>query len=1613
MIQQQMEVESMNIIRERIRSKPKKIGQSGMTLIELLVALGILSVLLFIGMIAIVSYQRGLTLLEMDNTAKELFIASQNRLTVAKASGQWEQLLNEKSSSYFGESMGEQPSDYPVNSNFKSLEHDYRYFVYNGEQAVFEQTALGVLLPYGSIDEEVRDNGCYVIEYDVKTANIYGVFYTKNGEDFQYTRDIMGDFGLNQQGGREMSSAGKEVRKHYKNNNGTLIIGYYGGSTAEEIATGTLNPLQMEIQNEDTLKVIIKDENYNRVINGVRAHTKVSVTITGEESKSVKTKVLEPYSFTVSNVEPWYQVEVKDGIAIYTLTLDDITKQGGHFADIFSDFIPGENITIEAESFSTQVLCTPVKVQGYTNSLFGAKYIEQKKETTVAKVSITNVRHLQNISPAVSNLPIDTNQLQVEQVSDLDWNDFLPNGEANLSIYSYNKNILQQRKLTTNAFYSIENLSLIQYEGNGYTLNHFKLKEVENGNVGLFATIGSDEKQQKFVIQNITFSSFISESTVENGNAGTVIGEVKENSKVTGKNLFVIDTTVKSNGISGGLIGKGNHSIVKQCSVSLVESESENSDSSDESTSKTASEKYEQGAYHRETDTIGDRYQVVGKISGGFLGEGNHIMISDCFSSVPVIGIENGTAGGFLGKITASENETSEIQNSYAGGFTKDGLYSETFNVASLGENGVAGGFLGQSTGNITVKNSYATTSVYGATIGGMVGEITIGEQQYEKCYVTGELFDRVEVEEEENNSDTNTTSKSNFFGTIADKAVLNTDECYFLDQIQNKQQKEEIKEKNSEKVALGLSYEEFIQCVNNSKDDSSDIEETKTYAYDPSLQKDSFPFRFVTKTGDKKKRTVFTHVFTHYGDWPIKQEQQEEPDTPTEPTDPEEPEFPEEPVEENGPFDIGFIYYEYLEDKNGVLDDTFYYHGIGGKQSDNPYDMSQYTELRTQKRGKYLVNGLSRKADTYVREEGYLLLVHKSVDIANLSIKIGYSAGRVSELFEAINVELPEELKDFNAYLFKDNGYFASSIPTIMIGEPVSLDNPIWGELKNRVGFCVNTMFGDSIQLLGEPEKESTYYIRSTRHLSNMCNNSSLVVWDGAKNKFVQTLDLDIERAVNGKKQEVSTISSFGATYISENYLNNDGYYKIVGLKTTLFQQIVSGALIENMTLKEIKLTNTSYLFASLNRGTIKNLMIENASLHSNTFVNGLLGENQQGNLIGITMKHILLQSSDSINGFINYNNGGFMEQITLSDMEIDSASTVNGFIQTVQGPISDISMTDIKIHGTKGVNGFSDYNNGGKIEGIVLSNIEIRSETTVNGFLKKAEGNIFDIVMENIKLYGAKNVNGFLQENNGAILKDISITDLALQSNEIANGFVNTTSGTISNVKISSLSIVDSEVTNGFVNKNTGTLESCTILPKTVSKTTYPDVSLQGKTVIGFVYVNTGTIKNCSLFGTLSGEQNTAGFIHTNDWGGKITSCYVNGIMTANEITSGFLLSHNNGTISKSFVMGEITSSKENSDSVSAGFVYKDDSPSGTYKDCYVALWKMEGASIYRFGLFSSSRTVENCFWLADTVVNGQVITELNGTYFEKGISISFDEFPFPAFSAIYNSTVEFFGD
>ena len=207
--------------------KDKKRRQGGFTLAEILIVLGILSILLSIGMVSIAHYQRALKLTEMDATAREIFVVAQNHIMAAKASGEWERLkekYKDDPETYFGYSMEKQPSDYPSSQTWPEggygSGHDYRYIVYDNKAETLDNTILDIMLPYGAIDEEIRREGNYVIEYDYATANVYGVFYTNNGQTIRYDKDIMGISGLNDNKGREDSQEGKKARKNYKNDKG-------------------------------------------------------------------------------------------------------------------------------------------------------------------------------------------------------------------------------------------------------------------------------------------------------------------------------------------------------------------------------------------------------------------------------------------------------------------------------------------------------------------------------------------------------------------------------------------------------------------------------------------------------------------------------------------------------------------------------------------------------------------------------------------------------------------------------------------------------------------------------------------------------------------------------------------------------------------------------------------------------------------------------------------------------------------------------------------------------------------------------------------------------------------------------------------------------------------------------------------------------------------------------------------------------------------------------------------------------------------------------------------------------------------------------------------------
>ena len=1312
----------------------RKRNKKGFTLSELLIGIGILSILFSIGTVGVTTYQKKLKLTEVDGIARQLFITVQNNITIAKETGQWEELEKKHKTmadldAYFGPLM-EKPSDYPTDTQWpesgKNSDHEYRYIVYDGTSEALTNTALSIMLPYGSIEEEVRSEGQYIIEYDYKTATVYGVFYTDSNETIRYSSDILGANGLNSTGGRSDSSDGKNVRRSYKNASGkSLIIGYYGGAIATTLTPIDLEETTVEVKNGNKLEVIVKDTNYNRVVDGVKIQSKLRITLTGEDSGNSAIRLLA-YQDNVGtrNSESWWNATRNGDTITYQLTLDDITSRGGQFATLFPELWAGENIVISVEVFSNDVLSKPVKTVERTNSLFGAKYTNTTGSEPTNQITIYTVRHLQNLSPAVSHLFGDRNStvmsawgsLRAEQTQTLDWADFISDVGNNPTIYGYHEDKNLQQPLAINQFYSIDNQVIIAYEGHNHTIKNLSIKEDSSGHAGIFSNIGGVAKHmviKDLVLDSITtinhsdndsvhtgtliggvgwtlsltvenITAINSTVAVDKGDAGSIIGYVESGSdgNVTINNLVSINPTVTMyGGNAGGLIGFMSKGRVTNSSVYLTDTTITTSDGT--TTTYKASEKYEKGAYNLADRTIGGesidtermtlQYQVYSRygLAGGFIGQVDGTTITDCFTAIPVI-TKNGVAGGFIAK-TASYGDTKNItiSNSYVGGYTKDGEYSDYQNVVST--NGTAGGFIGETSNNgtTTVTNSYSTASVYAAKVGGFTGEVKAGNTIYRNSYMTGKI------------TCASTSSNSSEAGSggvvgVIQSGSISVENSYYL--------KDSNKDTNFTTVInneQSIGYEDLKTVF------GTDTEGKETHNYDGFFSEEEtkaeYPFKMVTKTGAINKNNK-----AHYGDWPIPQ-----------------------PTTE---YDAGLLYYE-------VVNGQIYYHGYLAKYvtNDSNIDRETYKEIFTES-DETLQNGLVTGSGKYVTEDGYLLVLPKDSNPLNYLVSIGdgkiYASDKgtlnnYTEKFDKnrFNSERFLQLEEYDLYYFtkEDNAYARTYLT---LGEAKSD-----GSFGKYASFSFYPKFADTIfKVAANGENYSpddkTYYIRSARQLSNM-QNSTYVKDSGVASDITlkQTLDISYENVSftrNGANTSYSynTVWNLWADYIAEKDSGNKGYV-IKGLDRVFLYTIESNAVVQGVTLLNSKIDSYVFTvagFAMYNKGTIDSCGIRSEYANSD-------GYNQ-----------VQVKGTGNVAGFVYENS---WEQGVIKNsyfVGTVSGQNASGFIfnnhQTVENSYANAIVT-----ADYTASGFVDYVNHGKTVKNSFSVGKVTSNYgTAYGFLRYA---------------------------------------------------------------------------------------------------------------------------------------------------------------------------------------------------------------------------------------------------------------------------------------------------
>lgn len=621
-----------------------KRNQKGFTLAETLMTVAILVVLFGLIFIGVIYYLRRMAQVERDGIAKEIFVSAQNHLTMAESQG------------YLGR------------TNFGTKEEggegaEVYFYAVDGAGSFGENTVLELMLPFGSVDETVRIGGTYIVRYQKDPALVLDVFYCpRTGSRFGHTLTA-GDYS-SAMALRSVDGADhKRDRRYYGSDR--AVLGWYGGEDAHKLEKGKkLEDPAFELINAEKLKAVVKDPNADPAKKSL-----LKLIVTGQTSGAKKAFTLSPDSALTNR-----NIEYDPMTDTYTVILDDVTTPGLHFSELFDGdgFIAGENIIVQAVAFSNQVL-TNIAYSGEkkTNSLFEDITPGEGSQGTAGMTArVNNLRHLENLDPAVSDVNADGAKVSVSaglQTSDLDWKVFqekiLDGSTGQVKIYKKNDNTGTK----AGCYLPVSPGYVLDYDGQRHNVKGILADRKEDA--GLFGTLEAESKIKDLMLVDCSITS-------TEGAAGTLAGSVKgTGAEITNVLARGAESAVKGGGSAGGLVGSVGSGTFTGCGAAVLVS-----------------------------STGGDAGGLIGNISGG--------TVSGCYAG-------GHTSAGRYDAETDGYNVASSGGN--AGGLAGDAgsaRISASYSTCSV-SGATSGGLVGASGGRL--ENCYVTGLVQGSSAAGAV----------------------------------------------------------------------------------------------------------------------------------------------------------------------------------------------------------------------------------------------------------------------------------------------------------------------------------------------------------------------------------------------------------------------------------------------------------------------------------------------------------------------------------------------------------------------------------------------------------------------------------------------------------------------------------------------------------------------------------------------------------------------------------------------------------------------------------------------------------------------------------------------------------------------------
>ena len=305
----------------------------GFTLLELIVTVGIISILLSVSIPAAHLMQKSLQFMKMNSVAKEIYISSQNRLTHLKASGQLGSSAGEANGfEKCFESYGSQFSR-NVNDAFGRKPGDYTSEDAGWQDLYYLKTddsgLVSYALPDSAVSQLAGELGTYIIEVNPESGDVYSVYYT----EYQTSDDLL-DIYMND----VYDNRSKSDRKDY-------LIGYYSGNDAGSgsIPKGFEPKLTVYNGEELYLRMECKDMlKYATTFN----HITVKITLTDEHG-GTKVFSSESSSSGLSGLQEStgskLKFELNGDVGTADLLLDSM-ESGKSFSEI-TGLYPGDTIT--------------------------------------------------------------------------------------------------------------------------------------------------------------------------------------------------------------------------------------------------------------------------------------------------------------------------------------------------------------------------------------------------------------------------------------------------------------------------------------------------------------------------------------------------------------------------------------------------------------------------------------------------------------------------------------------------------------------------------------------------------------------------------------------------------------------------------------------------------------------------------------------------------------------------------------------------------------------------------------------------------------------------------------------------------------------------------------------------------------------------------------------------------------------------------------------------------------------------------------------------------------------------------------------------------------------